>query len=213
MAEGVDRGNEVINSSEVQTADYTLIPGVPRIFRGTTALINEENELEVIFSREFSAPREMVFEAWTNPEHLSQWWGPHGYGVPTCTVDLREGGSFYLEMESPEGVRYPMTGRYVELLPPERLVYTEDMSEQSPEWIDMLRSLSSASFSEEDLLLTMTVLFDEIDQDRTRLRVISTFRSIGIRDAITSVGAPEGWAQSMERLEELVSGSHSQSED
>ncbi len=212
MADAVEKGNATMDGGPIPTVDYTLVPGVPRMFRGTTALVNAENELEVIFSREFDAPREMVFEAWTNPDHLSQWWGPHGFSVPECRVDLNEGGTFYLEMEGPDGVRHPMTARYVEIVPPERIVYTQDMAEQSPEWLDMVRSLSGATFNNEDLLLTMTVLFEEVAEDRTRLRVISAFESIGFRDALTSIGAPEGWAQSLERLDALVTGDASGNE-
>ena len=58
----------------------------------------------------------------------------------------------------------------------------------------------------------MTVLFEEVAEDRTRLRVISAFESIGFRDALTSVGAPEGWAQSLERLDALVTGDASGNE-
>jgi len=73
-------------------------------------MTNEEQEL--VLTRVFDAPRELVFKAWTDPKHVAQWWGPHGFTNPVCELDLRPGGAILIHMRGPDGVVYPMTGTY-----------------------------------------------------------------------------------------------------
>jgi uncharacterized protein YndB with AHSA1/START domain len=79
---------------------------------------------EFIISRDFDAPRELVFEAWTDPKHLAQWWGPKGFTNPVCEWDARPGGKIYDVMRAPNGVDYPMGGKFREVVAPERLVFS-----------------------------------------------------------------------------------------
>ena len=79
---------------------------------------------EFIITREFDAPRELVFEAWTDPKHLAQWWGPKGFTNPVCEWDTRPGGKIYDVMRAPNGVDYPMGGEFREVIAPERLVFS-----------------------------------------------------------------------------------------
>ncbi len=75
--------------------------------------------------RSFPAPRQRVFEAFTNADALKAWWGPDGYGTPVAELDLRVGGRYRLGMRKlPDGEIFYLTGTYREILPPERLVYT-----------------------------------------------------------------------------------------
>ena len=75
--------------------------------------------------RTFAAPREKVFQAWTEPEELKRWWGPEGYGTPIAEVDLQVGGKYRLGMRKlPDGDLFYLVGTYREVRPPERLVYT-----------------------------------------------------------------------------------------
>jgi uncharacterized protein YndB with AHSA1/START domain len=75
--------------------------------------------------RTFKAPRAKVFQAWTDPEELKNWWGPEGYATPSAEVDLRVGGKYRLGMRKlPDGEILYLTGVYREVRPPERLVYT-----------------------------------------------------------------------------------------
>jgi uncharacterized protein YndB with AHSA1/START domain len=78
----------------------------------------------VIVSRVISAPQEMVYEAWTQPEQLMRWWGADGLTVPECEIDLRPGGVFYYCMRSPNGTEYRCRGTYQEVNDPDRLVFT-----------------------------------------------------------------------------------------
>jgi uncharacterized protein YndB with AHSA1/START domain len=75
-------------------------------------------------SRSFAAPRERVFRAFTAPAQLAKWWGPKGFTVPACTIDLRAGGAWHTVMRSPEGKDHVVSGVYREIVPPERLVFT-----------------------------------------------------------------------------------------
>src|SRR5258708_5259459 len=77
---------------------------------------------EFVIAREFDAPRELVFKAWTDPIHLAQWWGPKGFTNPVCEWDARPGGKVYVVMRAPDGTDYTMGGEFREIVAPERLV-------------------------------------------------------------------------------------------
>jgi len=81
-------------------------------------------ERELFITRTFDAPRRLVFQAWTDPKQLAQWWGPHGFTNPICELDVRPGGAIRIHMRGPDGAVYPMTGVYREIVAPERLVFT-----------------------------------------------------------------------------------------
>jgi uncharacterized protein YndB with AHSA1/START domain len=77
-----------------------------------------------VITRVFDAPRRLVFEAWTRPEHLMRWWGPRDLTLSRCEVDLRPGGAWRFVLRALDGNEYGFGGEYREILPPERLVYT-----------------------------------------------------------------------------------------
>ncbi|MDQ6651767.1 MAG: SRPBCC domain-containing protein, partial [Acidobacteriota bacterium] len=78
----------------------------------------------LVITRAFDAPRELVFKAWTDPKHVSRWWGPHGFTNPVCELDVRPGGAIRIDMRGPDSTVYPMTGVYQEIVESERLVFT-----------------------------------------------------------------------------------------
>jgi uncharacterized protein YndB with AHSA1/START domain len=79
---------------------------------------------EFVITREYDAPRELVFKAWTDPKHVMEWWGPRGFENPVCQWDARAGNSIHVVMRAPGGQEYPMGGEFREVAPPERLVFT-----------------------------------------------------------------------------------------
>ena len=79
---------------------------------------------EFVITREFAAPRELVFAAWTDPKHVAQWWGPGGFTNPVCEWEARQGGKIYDVMRGPNGQEYPMGGAFREVTPPEKLVFS-----------------------------------------------------------------------------------------
>ena len=78
----------------------------------------------IVTTRVFDAPRELVFEAWTNPKHLVQWWGPNGFTTTIRAIDVRPGGIWRFVMHGPDGVDYENRIVYNEIVKPERLVYS-----------------------------------------------------------------------------------------
>ena len=83
----------------------------------------------IVITRVFDAPRELVFAAWTRPEHLLRWWAPKGCSTPHCKVDLRPGGSFHYCMRTPEGRDIWGLGVYREIVAPERIVYVDSFAD------------------------------------------------------------------------------------
>src|SRR5438874_12824597 len=84
----------------------------------------------LVLTRVFDAPRELVFRTWTDPQHVEQWWGPHGFSNPVMEWDARPGGAIRNHMRGPDGTIYPSRGEFLEVVPPERLVFT--MTVQNP---------------------------------------------------------------------------------
>ncbi len=136
----------------------------------------ESARRELLITRVFDAPRHLVYQAWTQPEHMKQWWGPKGYTTPTCEMDVRPGGALRLCMRSPEGHDTWVRGVYREVVEPERLVFT---------------AIDNADPSSETV---MTITFAD-QQGKTLVTVHQTFAKPEF-----ARGAKEGWTSSLERL-------------
>jgi uncharacterized protein YndB with AHSA1/START domain len=155
-------------------------------------------------TRWFDAPRDRVWRAWTDPRELAQWWGPHGYTNPEVEADFRPGGRLRILMRSPEGVDFPAVGEFLEVDPPSRLVFTDDVGDEAPaEWRARLDRNRPSSPPGSPLRMVVEVTFEERDGG-TLLIVTDSFASDEDRDAIMRDGAVAGWSESMERLEALV---------
>ncbi len=83
-----------------------------------------ETNSTLVIKRTFHAPRERVFASWTRAEELKGWWGTEGHTVPNAEMDFREGGKFRVEMQTDEGESFYLNGAFLEINPPERLVFT-----------------------------------------------------------------------------------------
>jgi uncharacterized protein YndB with AHSA1/START domain len=139
----------------------------------------------IITTRVFDAPRELVFEAWTDPKHLVQWWGPTGFTTTTRAIDLRPGGVWRFVMHGPDGVDYENRIVYDEIVKPERLVY------RHPGGDDV-----------EPVQIHVTVIFED-HGGKTKLTMLMLFPSAAERDRVAEkYGAIEGAVQSLERLAE-----------
>lgn len=146
-------------------------------------------EREVTITRVFDAPRELVFKAWTEPERLRQWWGPHGFTNPVCEVDARVGGAWRIVMRSPDGREYPCGGVYRELVEPERLVFTNIAMDN--EGNPVIDGLTTVLFAEQDGKTKLTL--------QTRGTAVVDYAAAYLK------GMEAGWTQSLERLAGLVS--------
>ena len=153
---------------------------------GNTA--TKEKEHELVLTRIFDAPRELLFKVWTDPKHVAQWWGPHGFTNPVCELDLRPGGAMLIHMRGPDGVLYPMTGVYQEVVEPERLVFMSAMLDDKGN--PMFEVLTTVTFAKEGGR-TKQIL---------RARVIKKTAQA----APYLAGMEAGWTQSLERLTAYV---------
>jgi uncharacterized protein YndB with AHSA1/START domain len=163
------------------------------------------DDADFVISRDFDAPRELVFRAWTETEHLSRWWGPHGFTNPVCEMDARPGGKYRFVMCGPASHLgdFPMSGVVKEVVPPERLVYTVDHSENPEEWHDLIDPKRDKSTGRPAWPAVHTVTFEDLG-GTTRLTVRVRFELPAIRDAFLKLGMSEGWSQSLEKLGSLV---------
>jgi uncharacterized protein YndB with AHSA1/START domain len=143
---------------------------------------------EFTITREFNAPRELVFKAWTDSKHLVQWWGPKGFTNPVCQWKAQAGKSIHVVMRAPNGTDYPMGGEFREVLPPERLVFTAGA------WNDKGKMLFE---------FLHTVTFVE-RRDKTMLTVQSRVLSTTPGASQYIGGFEAGMTQSLERLAALL---------
>lgn len=150
-----------------------------------TFKVTTTSDTDLCLTRLFDAPRALVFEAMTKPEHIARWWGQlgAGYSVPVCEVDLRVGGKWRFVNRHPKG-EVAFHGEYREITPPDRLVYTELM-EPYPDG-----SLVTTTFADE--------------AGKTRVTVIASYPSKAIRDMVLSSGMERGAAASYDRLEDVA---------
>lgn len=149
-----------------------------------TGSIKPNEEQELVLTRVFDAPRELVFRVWTDPKHVAQWWGPRGFTNPVCELDLRPGGAILIHMRGPDGTVYPMRGVYQEVVPSERLVFT--CAALDSDGNPMFEVLTTVTFVEEGGK-TKQIL---------RARVIKKTAQA----APYLAGMEQGWTQSLERL-------------
>ncbi|HTW33209.1 MAG TPA: SRPBCC family protein [Rhizomicrobium sp.] len=146
-------------------------------------------EKHVTLSRFFKAPRALVFEAFTNPKHLAQWWGPKGFVNPVCEIDARPGGAILIHMEMEGGhFSHPMTGIVHEVKPPERFVFT---------------AVARGAQNEALLESHTTITFHE-EGGGTRLTVEARAKGLVPMARMMLAGMREGWSQSLDKLEALV---------
>lgn len=147
----------------------------------------EPTDRVLVMERVFDAPRELVFQAWTDPKHVAQWWGPKGFTNPVCELDVRPGGAILIHMRGPDGVVYPTKGVYREIVSPERLVFTNSAFE-GEEGNSQLEVLTTVTFGEHN--------------GKTKL----TLRAVVVKStpevAAALAGMEEGWNQSLDRLAE-----------
>jgi len=148
---------------------------------------------EIQLACRFHRSPQVLFDAWTQPEHLRHWWGCEGTSLVHCEIDLRVGGSWSLTLRMPDGSEHPFHGAYREIDQPHRLVYTEcyDMPNVgSPEW------LTTVSFepTPEGTLLTHTLLH----------------KSQEVRDAHLQAGMQEGSIQTLTRLNTYTAHSNNE---
>lgn len=160
---------------------------VSRVANSDTFKTTTPSDREIVLTRLFDAPRRLVFDAMTKPEHVRRWWGKldDKHSVPVCEIDLRPGGAWRFVGCGPEGDFPAFYGTYREVAPPDRLVFTE-FFEPFPD----VGSLVTTVFTEEG--------------GKTRMTVTCLYPSLDVRDMVLSTGMSKGAGLSYDRLEDLV---------
>ena len=149
-----------------------------------TLQVTTPTDNEIVLTRVFDAPRHLVWDAFTQPELLKKWFGPRGWSLSVCDVDLRVGGGFRFVLRGPDGNEMGMRGVYRELSRPDRSVHVETFDDYPGE------SIVTAVFTEQNgkTIFTATV----------------EYPSREVRDIVVSTGMEHGAAESYDKLAELL---------
>jgi uncharacterized protein YndB with AHSA1/START domain len=141
----------------------------------------------LVISRLLNAPRELVFEAWTDPKHLIHWWGPNGFTLTNNEIEVKSGGVWKFMMHGPDGSDYPNKIIFIEVIKPEKLVYRHAGDDDT-----------------EPVRFHVTVTFEKED-NQTKLTMNSVFESAEELDRLNrEYGAIEGGRQHVSRLAEYL---------
>ena len=153
--------------------------------RSAELTVTTPSKREIVMTREFGAPRDLVFLAHTSCEHMSRWWGPRKYEIVSCEIDFSPGGKWRIVHRGPDGEEYAFRGEYREIVPPERIVWTFEFEG----WPGMV-SVETMTLEEHDGKTTFTArsVYDTVEQ----------------RDGMLQSGMEEGAGESMERLDEYL---------
>jgi uncharacterized protein YndB with AHSA1/START domain len=149
-----------------------------------TLQVTTPTDREIVLTRVFDAPRSLVFDAFTKPELLKRWFGPHGWSLVVCEVDLKVGGTFRFVLRGPDGTDMGMRGVYREIMPPERSVHMESFDDYPGE------------------SQVTTVLVEQ--GGRTTLTATVLYPSQEVRDAVIKSGMEHGAAESYDKLAEYL---------
>jgi uncharacterized protein YndB with AHSA1/START domain len=152
-----------------------------------TAKVTLPTDEQILITREFDAPRHLVYEAWTTPELVRRWWSGHRGEVTIAEIDLRVGGAWRYVMIATGGQEVGFHGEFREIVPNERIVYTE--AYEGP-WPEGEPAVNTATFTEVD--------------GRTTLTLLTQLSSREERDAILDTGMEVGMQEQMDVLEQLA---------
>jgi uncharacterized protein YndB with AHSA1/START domain len=147
-----------------------------------------EDSRTLVIARMLDAPRTLVFRAFSDPFHLSQWWGPAGYTNPVCEIDFRVGGKWHHTMRGPDGRDLPVINEYLEITPPERIVYRNFIED-------------AAAFGDNPPpSFVRTITFAE-QGGKTLLTMVARFDTTVEKENAVTRGFRQGTEQSFDKLE------------
>ena len=154
----------------------------------SSAVVTLPTDTEILITREFDAPKELVWKAWTTPELVSRWWPGKRGEMRSCEIDLRVGGLWRYVMVASGGYEVAFHGEYREMVPGERLVNTEVYEGAPPE--------AGAALN--------TNTFEDLEGGRTRLTMRTRLDSKEVRDMIIATGMEGGMQEGMDLIDEIV---------
>lgn len=162
-------------------------------------------EKQIIISKVFDAPKDMVWKAWTTAEFVKKWQGPEGFSAPSITIDFKVGGKYLYAMHGPEGTQFDKdmysAGIFKEIIPMEKIVVTDYFSDENG------NKMSPTEYglpSNMPVEMTVIVTFEEIENGKTKLSIIYTPQSDAQYEAMLKSGMREGWNTSLDKFASLV---------
>ena len=150
--------------------------------------IAQMNERTVNIVRVFDAPRALVWQAWTDPTMMAQWFGPRGFTIPLCELEVRVGGSLRIVMRGPDGNEYPMKGVFREVVAPERLVFSNIAIDRDGN--HLLEGETIVTFAEQAGKTTLTLKAHAVGRVPIAKQMLA--------------GMEAGWTQSIDKLEKRL---------
>ncbi len=146
------------------------------------------SDREIVITRLLNAPRELVFEVWTSPEHIDKWWGPNGFTNTTKKIDIRPGGEWVYIMNGPDGRTYDNRIRFKEIINLEKISYLHDTGiDNDPQEFESI------------------ITFEAINKKQTKITLKSIFKTKEARDfVVREFGAIEGAEQHLAKLERYL---------
>lgn len=158
--------------------------------KSNPAIVSAESDRCIVIERVFDATRELVWEAWTTPEEIVQWWGPDGFTNTLHEMDVRVGGQWRHIMHGPDGTDYPNHVEYLEVAPPERLVYSHAGEDKHP------------------CKFHVTVTFEAVGNagEQTKVTLRQLYETVALRDEYAKCGVIEGGRQTLGRLAGFLAG-------
>ena len=156
--------------------------------KNRTKIVVEPGKQEIVMLREFEAPRELVFKAYTDPELFARWIGPRGYRTRFENTAIRNGGSWRMIQSNQQGEEFAFHGVYHDVTAPERIIGTFEFE----------------GLPEPGHVLLETNLFEELPGGRTRITSRAIYQSVEDRDGMVQSGMEHGVIEGYERLDEVL---------
>lgn len=153
------------------------------------------SDKELVITRHFDAPRQNVWQAWTNPDEIELWWGPRGFTTRVAKMELKPGGSWQYIMEDKEGNEYPAEGVFREISKQERIVTTDEFGDSEENTKAAPEGLPG------DMVVTTT--FEELG-NQTQLQIRIMHQSVEDRKKHEKMGVIDGWNESLDKLAEYL---------
>lgn len=167
---------------------------------GPMSILPGADDVEVALSTTVAAPRARVYEAFTDPEMLKQWWGPDGYTVSEAYTEPHPSGRYSIVMRAPDGTEYPVHGLFVQADEPDRVVMTDETGEPPQDWQDLMNEYRGED--DRTLRLVVRVLFEDAEEG-TRLTILNKFPGVADIGELQQQ-AVDDWQQSLGKLARLL---------
>lgn len=163
----------------------------------TATSTSKYKDTDIVITREFGAPRQLVWDVWTQPKHIEKWFGPKGFNTRVDAMDFKVGGRSAYVMIGPDGTEYPSTGMFKEIVPIEKIVTTDEWGEG----IEKIEQLKNVDLPQG---MTITALFDDLGE-RTKLTLITSHPTLEDKQKHEAMGVVDGWNSSFEKMDEYLS--------